>query len=106
MPHKAPPPPHLPEPPHPPEMRPDHELQDNPTMHPEHELPGRPFEPRFARTPHRNMLGRATIFGTIFAGVVWVILAIADISVNVILPVIAPIWIGSITLLYAVLRRQ
>ncbi len=83
MPRKAPPPPKLPgEPPKLP-----------------HEHPKLP--------PHRPKGGKifwAVLTGTITAAFVGFMLNLFNISINVILPVLAPIWVGSITLIYTITK--
>lgn len=81
--HKAPPPPHLPGHPPPP--------PDNP-----HKLP-----------PHQSKKGKliwALLTGTIVTAFIGFLLNLFDISINVILPVLAPIWVGSTTLIYTVTK--
>jgi hypothetical protein len=88
-------------------MRPEHEIEDNPTMHPDHELRGRPPEKNLPRghAPVRA-LTRAVVSGSILAGFFWIVLAAANVRIEVILAVLAPIWIGSITLLYSIHRAR
>lgn len=74
-------------------------------MHAERELLGRRKRPLLTGSRHGAALIRAFLTGTLVTGMVWVILAAANIPTTVILPVLAPIWVGSITLLYGVFRR-
>jgi len=95
---KAPPPPHIPE------LRPDHEIEDNPTMHPDHELRGRRKQAKLGPGHRGSRLARAFITGTLISGVLWIILSFVGIEIAIILPVLATIWVGSISLFYGVHR--
>ena len=44
----------------------------------------------------------AVIFGSLFTIIVGYVLFLFGISINVILPVLAPVWVGVITLIYSV----
>ncbi len=46
------------------------------------------------------------ILGTIITGIMGLVLNYFAISINVILPVLAPIWVGSITLSYTILNQM
>ena len=85
-------PPQPPRPPHPPV--PDH----------------KPLAPALNSIPHnappqesktRSLLF-AVVSGSILSLIVGILLAYFKISINVILPVLAPVWVGSITLIYSV----
>jgi len=70
----------------------------------------KPISPPLKSLPHHHppkerktkSLIMAIIFGTIIAAGVGFILWYFEISINIILPVLAPIWIGTITLVYSV----
>lgn len=70
----------------------------------------KPISPLLDSLPHHKApkekkgksLMMAIIFGTILAAIVGVVLRYFEISINIILPVLAPIWIGVITLIYSV----
>jgi len=54
----------------------------------------------------RSSLIKSIIIGTFLAGLVGFILNQFNININVILPVIAPVWIGSTTLFYQVFKER
>ena len=70
----------------------------------------KPISPPLDSLPHHQApkekrgksLMAAIIIGTILAIIVGLILRYFEISVNIILPVLAPIWVGTITLIYSV----
>ena len=83
MPHKAPPPHKLPA--EPPKLPHEH-----PKLPPPHHKKGKIFW--------------AFLTGTIATVFIGFFLSLFDISINVILPVLAPIWVGSITLIYTITK--
>lgn len=91
-------------------LPPKHHPSSQPSQ-PHHSDPyERPISPPLPSLPHHKAVkegkGRtlvlSIIFGTLISAMVGFILFILNISINVILPVLAPIWVGSITLIYSV----
>ena len=87
--------------------------------HPPHHHPPQPQEknpisPPLDSLPHHKKpeekKGGALIYGLLFGTIITAIVGGAlwyfGISVNVILPVLAPIWVGSITLVYSVSSKN
>lgn len=91
--------PHLPPPPPPPP--PVREEQPEP---PFPKPPHPPKPPHKERSPKALLLG--LLLGSFITAIVGLILRMSEISINVILPVLAPIWVGSITLVYSVFRER
>ncbi|MBU1131536.1 hypothetical protein KJ840_05400 [Patescibacteria group bacterium] len=54
----------------------------------------------------KGVLIKSIILGAILAALVGLMLNFFQISINVILPVLAPIWVGSITLFYQVFKEK
>ncbi|MBU1149069.1 hypothetical protein KKI23_03185 [Patescibacteria group bacterium] len=75
-------------------------------------LPGEPLKlphehPKLP--PHRKKSGKliwAIITGSVATAFVGFFLNLFNIPINVILPVLAPIWVGSITLIYSVNKEH
>lgn len=89
-------------------MRPDHELEDNPTMHPDHELPGKAAQVALPVRTKKNALLKALLFGTLLTIILWIVLVFSSQTINqvyVVLLFIGPIWVVVVTLLYRTLRR-
>ena len=60
-----------------------------------------PYHQSFKENKKQSLM-IAVIFGSFVTIIAALVLVYFKISVNVILPVLAPIWVGSITLLYSV----
>lgn len=90
----TPPPPSGPHHPHHP-PRPEDEKPISPP------LPSLPYHKPAKERKGKSLL-MAVIFGTLFTIIVGFTLFLFNISINVILPVLAPIWVGSATLIYSV----
>ena len=62
------------------------------------------------KAPHKKRsikaLALGFLIGTIIAGIIGGILCVSDLSVNIVLPVLAPIWVGSVSLFYSVLKDK
>ena len=103
-PTKQPPPPHIP----PEEHKPGPPKPPHPPGPPLSRAT--PSETKGSREAHKKKSGKALflglILGTLIVLVVGAILYYLSISINVILPVLAPIWVGSVTLGYTVLRGK
>lgn len=60
--------------------------------------------------PHKKRSLKALVLGfligTIITGIIGGILWVSEISVNVVLPVLAPVWVGSVSLFYSVLKEK
>ena len=73
----------------------------------------KPISPPLGSLPHHKPPARgkakslilAVVFGTLIAGFIGLILYYLNISISVILPVLAPIWVGTITLIYCRTKR-
>lgn len=98
--------PHLPfyKPPHPPIGHQPLAEKDAPKPVPP---PPAAHQPAFLhQRVKRSSLFKSIIAGTVVAGLVGLILNQLKININVILPVIAPIWVGSMTLFYQVFKEK
>lgn len=69
-------------------------LEHREPLGPDHQLPSG----RFRRI---QLLAMALISGTLVAAIIGLILGISGVKIDVILPVLAPIWVGTITLVYS-----
>lgn len=73
-----------------------------------HEPPPLPHEhPKLP--PHHRKSGKlfwAFLTGSIVTAFIGFFLSLFNISINVILPVLAPIWVGSITLIFTVTKEH
>ena len=67
---------------------------------PPHEMPGHEPPHLKHKKLNKEALFRALAIGTIFTIIVYGALNYVGITINIILPVIAPVWAGSTTLLY------
>jgi hypothetical protein len=60
--------------------------------------------------PHKKRSLKALLLGffigTVITGIIGGILWVSDIPVNVVLPVLAPVWVGSVSLFYSVLKDK
>ncbi|NUM25317.1 MAG: hypothetical protein HUU49_01680 [Candidatus Buchananbacteria bacterium] len=71
-------------------------------------LPPQPISPVLPSLAHNRPVNKkkslltAVLIGTIITGLCAGALSFFNISIEVILPVLAPIWVGSITLIYSV----
>ncbi len=78
------------------------------TPHPPPPRQGPPHHDQ--KGPHKKRSSKALtlgfFIGTIIAGIIGGILWVSDISVNVVLPVLAPVWVGSASLFYSVLKDK
>jgi len=97
-PHSHLPPPHLP-----PQPPPHHQDQVPP---PDRQPLGPPLKSlpyhQAAKVNKTKSLLLAVIFGTLLAIIIGFILNYFNLSINVIMPVLAPIWVGSITLIHSI----
>lgn len=92
----------LPPPPHhhlPPHLEPREEKPISPP------LPSLPYH-QAAKEKGIKKLVISLVLGTLIALVAAFMLGYFKISINVILPAIAPIWIGSISIIYSVITRN
>lgn len=71
---------------------------------PHEPLPHPPKPPHKKRSPKTLLIGFLT--GTVLTALIGLILWMLEISINVILPVLAPIWVGSVSLVYSVFREK
>ncbi|MAF14195.1 MAG: hypothetical protein CMI53_04890 [Parcubacteria group bacterium] len=96
----------------PPPPKPSHRPPAPP--HPAGDINEQPISPPLESLPHQKppkdnkakTLIIAIIFGSILTVAMGFILKFIGISVNVILPVLAPIWVGTITLIYSVSTKN
>ncbi|MFH0922592.1 MAG: hypothetical protein V1811_00870 [Candidatus Micrarchaeota archaeon] len=72
--------------------------------HPPHGPPPSPPHLMHAKE-NKGVLAKAVVTGTTFSLAVALILFYSGIKLEVILPVIAPVWVGSITLVYSHWKR-
>ena len=85
-----------------------------PPLHPPLPPDKKPISPPLESLPHhqpaKEKKGKALIIGvalgTILTAVIGIILWYFNISINIILSALAPIWVGSITLIYSVTARH
>jgi uncharacterized membrane protein len=65
-----------------------------------------PYHQPIKTRRHAKILVISILLGTIFTVVLGLILGYFKISINVILPVLAPIWVGSITLFQSIISKN
>jgi len=87
-------------------------MPKHPHLKPPHHSPEskKPLAPPLESLPYHQVVKEnkgktliiALIFGSLATLIIGLVLKYFDISINIILPVLAPIWVGSITLIYSV----
>lgn len=82
---------------HPPHLKPPQEVRPVPPP------PHFPHQPLKARG---QQFIKSVLIGSLFAVIVGLVLKNFHIRIEVILPVLAPIWVGSISLLYSILKER